>query len=52
MISPHEFFSSLDSKHLFWSGLGAWCIYQLLQALRCIYYIVFEPWVVEEDEDD
>lgn len=52
MISPQEFFASLDPKHIFWAGLGAWCVYQMVQALRCVYYLLFEPWVVEEEDED
>lgn len=37
---------------LFWSGLGTWCVYQLVQALRCIYYVMFEPWVLEQEDDN
>lgn len=52
MITPYEFFSSLDPSLAFWAGIGAWCVYQMVQALRCIYYVIFEPWVVEEEDED
>jgi len=37
---------------LLYATLGSWCVYNLVQALRCVYYVLFEPWVLEEDEDE
>jgi len=40
-----------EPNKVFWTLLGTWCVYQLIQAIRCAYYVMFEPWVVEQDED-
>ena len=42
-----------ETSRFFWAALGTWCIYQIVQALRCLYYVMCEPWVLEqEDEED
>lgn len=41
-----------DFDKVFWAALGTWCVYQIVQAVRCAYYVMFEPWVLEQDEDD
>jgi hypothetical protein len=41
-----------EPSKVFWTLLGTWCVYQLIQALRCAYYVMFEPWVVEQDEEE
>ena len=35
-----------------WALLGTWCVYQMVQALRCLYYLLLEPWTLDEDEDE
>lgn len=42
----------IDPSKAAWACLGAWCVYQMVQATRCCYYIMFEPWVLEEEDED